>query len=450
MCLDIASLAANRSRSLGKNFENVGKVTWLGTKRFLAYKPNEGWSIRDLNFLQRRLRSILGVYQHTHVKIIYARLVAEKNICIEKQSSGEGSDFQNFPWALFEKIEFSWARAYNFQNPNVSDIVQRERELTLKCQKINPEFTCQKKLYVYQQLLQQKKITDKISYKKYKLRNKEALLSKKIFSSKILEYKKNTGTYSYPQNMGDDQHWTANFSSGRLFSNCQKSSLAEDELQALEHPALAHLKAAVDTLGSLKFLKGNEAVLITGACRYGELDVISPCQSNRSLWGENFAAESQEEIKLKLKVFDSPVRSNIFSIAAPTINENILGQFYRMNHLKKLLFRSIAAFSAIKFEFPTKKIIVHTGNWGLSLGHSPKVATLIQIAAAAFSGIDKIEYHPGQKEQEFDQGIKLLEDIKNTNPEMSVKEFLDLLEKSIQLYNLRYEGKEDKKGKDSV
>lgn len=454
MCIDINSLVQTKIRSLGSNFENVGRTTWLGTKRYLVYNPSEGWGFTDLNFVQRIFRYFLGAYEFTHVKRIYAQLIVERQKYLDAQSKDEGivmsivryfgfakkNEVEPFPWGLFEKIEFAWARAYNILEAGVLDVPRKLRELNMKCRDVGPGFSSQSKDFVYQQLLRGAAIEDTISFRKYCINDETALLSKRIFvPHKKMEAYKKIGEFSYPQSIGENLHWTANFSDVGLFERCQENSLTEVEKQAVEHPALTHLKAALLGQGSLNRLNGNQIALITGAYRYGKIDIFTPCVTGHSLYGENFAVASNEDILSKLTVFEHPVRSNIFSIAAPTIGENLRDRPYRRDHLKDLLFRSVAAFSAIKFECPTKKIIVHSGNWGCgAFGHGAKAVALIQLAAANFSGIDRLEYYPLDRSRDFDQAKVLFEIIERDHQNMTIDEFLTFLENNATRLGLIY------------
>lgn len=455
MCVDISFFVENRSRSLGKNFENVGRATWLGKKRFLVYNPSKGWGYRDLNFLQRIFRTIFGVYKDSHLKRIYTQLVIEKKKNQQEDAShgivygvvhflgfsyGEKTS-SPFPWRLFDKIEFCWARAYSLQEAGISDILKKQRELTFKCQHVDPSLSNPNKQFVYGQIFRAGPLQDRVSFKKYKIGDEVELSNKKMFGQKKkMEVARKKGCFAYPESQGDTLHWTANFADSRLFSFCQGPLLAQDELQVLEHPALAHLKAALDGQGSLKFLNGNEVGLITGAYRYASLDTKSNASNRRPLYGNNFAVATQADLLSKLHVFDHPVRSNIFSMAAPHIPEALFGQPYRKEYLRVLLFRAIAAFSSIKFEYPTKKIVVHTGNWGCgAFGNSSKVAALLQLAAGHFSGIDRLEYYPLEKGASFDQAKGILQRIETEHPNMTIDEFLTFLENNAVGLGLFYE-----------
>ena len=455
MSLDISSFVETKGRGLGKNFDNVGRSTWLGTKRFIVYNPSEGWGYRDLNFVQRIFRLFFGVYKDTHIKRIYAQLVSEKEKyqqqekdphliipsegCSSRVSHGEKA--APFPWGLFEKIEFSWARAYNLQEAGVSDVSKKQRELTVKCQMVDPALSDRNKKFVYDQIIQSGPLQDCVCYKKYKIPDENSLLKKQMFGQKKqMEVAREQDGFTSLESRDDTLHWIPNYADTYLFALCQGPLLTQDELQVLEHPALAHLKAALDGQGTIRCLRENEVGLITGAYRYVSLDVKSKASNGLPLYGKNFIAVTQRDIISKLHILESPIRSNIFIMAAPHISETLFGQTCRKEHLKQLLIRSIAAFSAIKFEYPTKKIVVHTGNWGSrAFGNNLKAIALLQLAAAHFSGIDRVEYYPLDGDSSFEEAQEILMRIEHDNLNMTIDEFLTYLENNAASLGLLYE-----------
>ena len=453
MSLSISSFVEAKRSNLGKNFENVGRITWLGKKRFLVYNPSEGWGYRDLNAFQRLIRYLFGGYKDTHIKKIYAQLLLERERELQQERFCSNIIYfighllrlmpernLSFPWMLFEKIEFCWARSYDLLEAGYTDVSRKQRELTIRCQKIDPAIADNNKHVVYDRIFQNGPIQDVVCCKKFKIVDEREILNRKLLQGQKVEVVKRSGTFTYPESRGNILQWTANFSDTRLLGLCQGPQLAQSELQVLEHPGLGHLKAALDIQGSMKYLNGNEVMLISGAYRYARLDVTSRASNGANIYGDNFAAASQADVLSKLHLFDCPVRSNIFSFKIPTVPLELIGRACRKDDLAKLLFRAIGAFSAIKFEYPTKKIVVHTGHWEPGeVGNSAKVATIIQLAAARFSGVDQVEYYPLGKGRDFDRGKAIWQRMEREFPDMTVNEFLTYLEDNAARLGFLYE-----------
>lgn len=59
-------------------FSQLGQTTCLGTKTYLSYDGNKGWSIVQLNIIQRIFRYIFGRHYHTSLNHIYCAVSSER------------------------------------------------------------------------------------------------------------------------------------------------------------------------------------------------------------------------------------------------------------------------------------------------------------------------------------------------------------------------------------
>jgi hypothetical protein len=468
MSVDFTTFLSNSKKDLGDNFEKVSHTTFLGSKTYLCFDDLKGWSVSQLNAIQRIFRLIFGSYSNTHLKRIYPQLICEKanvdrvntekNNEIEryrKDNSGLINFFKSLVWipptpppsspdlffpdSLMDKVGKSWSKKHGVTSSCFSQ-VKKEGEITVKPGDYQVAFGCEKKEYVYKKLTDSAAPKEDISLSTYSLKGKETIQFMPVFpglQKPVIVCKE--GGFSYPKSTDDIIHWTANFADSYLFGYCLGPLLAQDELQVLEHPGLAHLKVAIKTKNTLSTIDGTKIALVTGAKRYGVLDTSKTLSSGRILYGNNFQHASKEEIDSCLTKLPDPNPSNIFSMAAPIIPGCLYNSPYKKVILKQIFYRSYLAFSSIKSKNPSKKNVVHTGNWGAgAFGNSPIAVAVIQLAAARCAGINEIDYYPMGSKAAFEEALKIFNEIEKNFPNMTIDQFLNHLTENATKYNLLY------------
>ena len=128
---------------------------------------------------------------------------------------------------------------------------------TLPCTLTHPN-----KQFVYQKLVQGRPPGKPITVSTSTLHNAAALGKNPLFSSTKPHLMAIQGGFRSRPSTAETLHWTANFADKRLFHFCGGPLLAQDELQVLEHPALAHMTGLFE-------LNGNKAVLFQNVDRLG-------------------------------------------------------------------------------------------------------------------------------------------------------------------------------------
>ena len=105
--------------------------------------------------------------------------------------------------------------------------------------------------------------------------------------------------------------------------------------------------------------------------------------------------------------------------------------------MEKLLYPVITVLTAIKQKYPNKKIVFHTGNWGVgAFGGSAEAAAIMQLLAARVSGIDEIRYYPRSSKSQYNSGKTLLKTIEKNHSNLTCDQFIEHLAKNAQNYNL--------------
>lgn len=178
-----------------------------------------------------------------------------------------------------------------------------------------------------------------------------------------------------------------NFADPDLFRFCGTHLLAQDELQALEHPALASIRGALESRGvpPLTVEEGAPTpVYIEGVERRLMLSV-EPCPDRpQGLYGRHFATASPAVICSATSKI-TPTLSNILAIAAPCGGRG----FYTKEEMMGVL---ITAYTGLA---PLQGKTIHSGFWGCgAFGGNQTLMILLQILAARLAGVD-IVFHYG-------------------------------------------------------
>ncbi|AGC43383.1 hypothetical protein MYSTI_02054 [Myxococcus stipitatus DSM 14675] len=205
------------------------------------------------------------------------------------------------------------------------------------------------------------------------------------------------GTYDYS---GDDAGvWHVNFADPQLFVAYGSGLLAQDELQAAEHPVLGALREALLAEGvPAKTEEPGAAtpVLILGAERRCAIATAPDRAASRpfGLYGNRFAAAPLKTLSTAVQVLRPPTRTNLIAIAAPTGHR---GPYFR-HQLEQVLVTAYTGFAAAGWEsrrhWPAQPVEVRTGFWGCgAFGGNRHAMTLLQLLAARLAGIDRVRFY---------------------------------------------------------
>ena len=205
------------------------------------------------------------------------------------------------------------------------------------------------------------------------------------------------GTYDYS---GDDAGvWHVNFADPQLFVGYGSGLLAQDELQAAEHPVLGALREALLSEGLPAKTEVNDEptpVLVVGAerrCAISTAPDRAACRPG-GLYGNRFAAASPAVVRAAVRVLRPPTRTNLIAIAAPTGRP---GPYFR-RQLERILTTAYTGYSAAVAEsrrlWPGTPVEVRTGFWGCgAFGGNRHAMTLLQVLAARLAGVDRLRFH---------------------------------------------------------
>lgn len=270
--------------------------------------------------------------------------------------------------------------------------------------------------------------------------DQDLVLNAKVFSPQPLKLNVSEGVFSYPSG---PSHWTANFGDPNVFFGCLSGLAAQDEIQTLEHPVLSHVyTAAKKSAPDLLQLKEGSSLLVEGALRRGILDTRTsfndlkgePTQG--TLYGKNFSRAKPEHIHSALKKIE-PQKSNLFVLCAPNVSLKAENELYDPETIFRMLQTAYSAFRAIQQKDPDA--ILHLGNWGCgAFGHDPTVSLSIQLAAARMAAIKEVTFYPLQETEALSKAVSLIVHAENTLPNMTGKEFVNLLVNLAEPMNFRY------------
>jgi len=191
------------------------------------------------------------------------------------------------------------------------------------------------------------------------------------------------GLYQYDGRAGV---WHVNFADPQLFCAYGGALLAQDELQAVEHPALGAIREALLAEGdeALTVADVPTPVLVAGVERRCALD------TSRGLYGNAFARAPEAEIRAALTVLDPPPRSNLIAIAAPGYGRGP----YTMEQLVTVLVTAYTGFAAARHETAGAPVEIRTGFWGCgAFGGNRRAMTLLQLLAARLAGADRVRFY---------------------------------------------------------
>ena len=204
------------------------------------------------------------------------------------------------------------------------------------------------------------------------------------------------GHYEYETR---DGLWHVNFADPVLFCGYGSALLAQDEIQAAEHPALGSLREAMLAEGLPALTEdetGPTPVLVAGVERRCAIATAPDRDAGRplGLYGNRFAVAPTEVVRGAVRVIDPPTRTNLIAIAAPSGG---IGRYQR-SELHQVAVTAYTGFAAAVAEsrrmWPGAPVEIRTGFWGCGAfgGHRPAMA-LLQLLAARLAGVDRVRFY---------------------------------------------------------
>ncbi len=205
------------------------------------------------------------------------------------------------------------------------------------------------------------------------------------------------GSYDYA---GDDAGvWHVNFADPQLFVGYGSRLLAQDELQAAEHPVLGSLQEALlyEGLPARTEDDGEPTpVLVAGVERRCALDTGVDRAAGRpqGLYGNRFAEAPASAVRSAVRVLRPPTRTNLLAMAAPAGGR---GPYFR-KQLEGILTTAYTGFAAAGVEsrrrWPGAPLEIRTGFWGCgAFGGNRHAMSLLQVLAARLAGVDRLRFH---------------------------------------------------------
>jgi hypothetical protein len=205
------------------------------------------------------------------------------------------------------------------------------------------------------------------------------------------------GYYDYQGS--DEGVWHVNFADPQLFVAYGSPLLAQDELQAAEHPLLGSLREALLAEKQPALTEQNlvpTPVLVAGVERRCVLATDPDLDAGRlyGLYGNQFARASADVVRAAVRVLEPPTRSNLIAIAAPTGGPGP----YQRKQLEGILVTAYTGFAAAVAEsrrlWPGVPVEVRTGFWGCgAFGGNRRAMTLLQLLAARLAAVDRLRFH---------------------------------------------------------
>jgi hypothetical protein len=200
------------------------------------------------------------------------------------------------------------------------------------------------------------------------------------------------GHYTYDAD--SDGVWHVNFADASLFGYYGSGLLAQDELQAAEHPVLGSIHEALGRDARTEEDDIATPVLVAGVERRCAIETAPTRERPAGLYGNRFAAASAEVVRSAVRVIRPPTRTNLIAIAAPSHGQGA----YTRAHLEQVLVTAYTGFAAAVAEsarlWPGAPVEVRTGFWGCgAFGGNRHVMTILQLAAARLAGVARVRFY---------------------------------------------------------
>jgi len=212
------------------------------------------------------------------------------------------------------------------------------------------------------------------------------------------------GFFDYTATASPAVDWHVNFADASLFGYYSGGLFAQDEMQAVEHPALGALRRALDAKGmkALTEERGRPTpVLVMGVERRCRVATNPDRAAGRpeGLYGNAFAHASEDAIRLATERIDPPTRTNLICIAAPHATRGI----YTTAQIEHVLLTAYTGFRAAVIESKRASasdveaaVAVHTGWWGCgAFGGNRVLMSILQVIAAEMAGVEQLAFHYG-------------------------------------------------------
>ncbi|MGE0870355.1 MAG: hypothetical protein AB7P03_17450 [Kofleriaceae bacterium] len=193
--------------------------------------------------------------------------------------------------------------------------------------------------------------------------------------------------------------WHVNFADPQLFVAYGSSLLAQDELQAAEHPVLGSVREALLAEKLPAQTEENlepTPVLVANVERRCEIATAPDLDAGRpyGLYGNRFASATAEVVRKAIRLVDPPTISNLIAIAAPGGGR---GAYFRRD-LDRILLTAYTGFLAAVSEShrssPGTTVEIRTGFWGCgAFGGNRHAMTLLQLLAARLAGIARLRFY---------------------------------------------------------
>lgn len=194
--------------------------------------------------------------------------------------------------------------------------------------------------------------------------------------------------------------WHVNFADPQLFVAYGSQLLAQDEMQVVEHPLLASVREA---LIARKLSTKTEddrhcyPILVTNVERRLELETAPDASQGRpeGIYGNRFAAASEEVVRRAVRPIEPPTFSNIIAMAAPLGGS---GEYTEWQ-LAYIFLTAYTSFVAARLEAARLHgagihTVIHSGLWGCGAfggNRTPMIA--LQALAASAAKIDRLVLH---------------------------------------------------------
>jgi hypothetical protein len=191
--------------------------------------------------------------------------------------------------------------------------------------------------------------------------------------------------------------WHLNFADPHLFFAYGSALLAQDELQAAEHPALGCIREALIAEHIPALTEEDLSptpVLVAGVERRCEILTAPSPQRPGGLYGNRFSAAPVEVVRHAIRVISPPTISNLIAIAAPGGG---MGEYSRRD-IEQVMVTAYTGFSAAVAEsrrlYPSAPVEIRTGFWGCgAFGGNRHAMTLLQLLAARLAGVDRVKFY---------------------------------------------------------
>jgi len=245
-------------------------------------------------------------------------------------------------------------------------------------------------------------------------------------SPKVVQH---LGFFTYTPPRGADVHWHLNFADVHLFGFGEGALLAQDELQAMEHPTLISVRDAMANSGdehlAPRTREGAAAtpVLVHNVPRLCAFDTAPSEKRPVGLYGNRFASASTDAIAGAVQVLNPPTTSNILAIAAPSPSTG----FYSIGQIRGILGAAYAGFRAAVLDSEGPAVL-HTGFWGCgAFGGNRHLMTQLQLLAAGLADIAEVHFWFGTPEGEVDMARGVSDLYKALPGSRSVDELIEAL-----------------------